>query len=61
MEMMDWDEAKAWDWIGAQNPILGYVAPAEMVLLGRRDKLQKFVDQAEQELNDFKERVGHGQ
>lgn len=61
MKMMDWGEDKAWEWIGLQNPLLGYVSPAEMVLLDRTDKLDKFVDQAEEEIKLFKERESHGQ
>lgn len=37
---------KAILWFNTKNPALGGVAPFEMIICGRSDKLKKFIDNA---------------
>lgn len=50
MKLMNWTEEKSWQWVGTENPLLGYVSPVEMILLGKLSKVIEFVDYAESEL-----------
>lgn len=38
------DPIEAWMWFGTPHPTLGTMCPLEMIILGRMDKLEKFVD-----------------
>jgi len=38
------DRTKADLWMSSKNPMLGFVAPDEMLRLGRGDRLLKFVE-----------------
>lgn len=45
-DYFDGDLEKVSLWINAENPQLGGVSPCEMLLMGREDRLQKFIDEA---------------
>ena len=42
-----WATMKCLLWINTKNPLLGMVSPAEMIVLGRTDRLDRFIDEAE--------------
>jgi len=37
------NEARTYNWFRNKNPLLGGVSPADMILLGREEKLLKFI------------------
>ena len=43
MEILGWDEATAWDWIGTPAKELDLQSPAELVLLGNTDTVMMFL------------------
>jgi len=49
MEMMGWNKDKAMCWCALKNPNLGGVSPIDMILMGREDKLKKFMGWAKEE------------
>jgi hypothetical protein len=48
MRLMKWDEAKTLSWFSTMNPMLG-ATPHMMLLLGRGERLEKFIAEAEAE------------
>lgn len=38
------DDVKAQQWMITKNPLLGNISPAEMILLGRVNKLNEYID-----------------
>lgn len=47
MNLMSWTTEKTWEWIGTANPAFGYISPAEMIILGKAEKLMDFISTAE--------------
>lgn len=41
---MGWDSKKTLLWFTTENPLLGNVKPADMIVIGRSGKLEKFID-----------------
>lgn len=48
--LMGWADAKAWMWMGSNNPMFGGVSPAELIILGKGEKLNNFIQGAEDEM-----------
>ncbi len=44
IEFFGGDATKARIWFSTPNPLLGNVAPADMILMGRAKKLLKFIE-----------------
>ena len=47
-KMMGWDDHKVVLWFNTENPSLGGVRPVHMVDVGKADRLEKFIAEAEQ-------------
>lgn len=43
VEFFEGNEEKAELWFKTQNPLLGGISPEKMIVLGRRDRLLRFV------------------
>lgn len=43
-DFFDGDIDKATTWMLTPNPVLGGIKPVDMILLGREDKLLKYID-----------------
>lgn len=38
------DKAKATAWVNTPNPLLGDLKPSDLIYLGKKDKLEKFIE-----------------
>ena len=38
------DKYKATKWVNTPNPLLGDLKPVDLIYLGKKDKLEKFID-----------------
>ena len=45
--LMNWDHAKAMLWMSTENPLLGGIEPAMMIIQGNGDRLARFIKEAE--------------
>ena len=46
IDFFDGDLGKVADWINTKNPMLGGLSPSDMILQGRQDKLQLFIEKS---------------
>lgn len=51
-KMTGWQTMKCLIWMNAKNPLLGMVSPTDMIAMGRIDRLERFIGEAE-EMNAY--------
>ncbi len=48
MDLMDFTQAKAWNWFATKNPLLGGFSPNELIQMGKVAKVEEFIKDAEE-------------